>query len=574
MKHIASKLFLIFIILITSSFSFAQKAITELNEKIRLEKEIKQHLNEILQSRIANEDYNIEIDVKLMYLSKDLIDREHIENNINRQAHNKLNLIISNSTGEEIPYDIESVDINLQLSDKVSSEYKANLSNWLNTWTKSYFNSKGKAQISVLEQKIEQKVVKEKETPLSILYKLQNLIGMIILGSIFLLIWFINKKDKSTPLNVQMPQSSIVPEMTPVIPKKPMIEINEVQNTEATPQIENRASIRENDVAHLQLKVALIAQGMPEQTRSLLSYWLSDDSNDYMKVAAFVEAWALFNSKNNTNNQNKENIFFPIPPHLHQHFQQAVNQFVSLSSNIKCNVYQEIYTSLMSESFTERKVSHFQYDFIRDLHDSYFRELFNYLSLESRITFLMKAPRPLIKRLTKITSSQQIVEILKISPTTQEASESELFNQFQSWKEFHSLNQKSNVSTQSKMSQLGDVVNTLPRIEKAILINQIAQNHPELNEDSDMVLQDHLNSIIKLPPEQIRKFCLKSKTRDLAAAIIAIPFLEKPLTSVCTESMKKDIEYEVLHLNPEKQKEALESFLSEYDNFINDLKVS
>lgn len=576
----ALNIYVFVLFFLMTSVSNAQNSINELNEKMRLEKEIKQMLNETLRSRLSESDFNTEVEVKLMYVNSQMLNSD--EYRYKKSSQEKMQLVINNSA--QLNYEIENVKVDLQLSSAISEKYKANLSSWLNNWTDSYFGKKGQANVSYMNASPDYTINKQTTGDVSFaeqFYRLQNFMGMVFLGLIFAGLWFLSRRQK-VATNVESHFDHAKDHISDHISIASQMSYQ--MNRQASPQLGSHATgaghvntvaLIENQSANAQLlstqnKVAALAANMPTQMKSLMAHWAATDVQDFIKITAFIEAWSLFSAE--MNHSAKERFTLNLTVASQAQLQSAISQFLAMDDITKIGLYQQIYTSLLSESVAEKANAHYQFEFIESLGDAECVELFRFLKPEFQLTFLMKAPKLLVHKITRLFSNEYIVNILMQATQTQEASEPELYLLLVDWQKNHS-HKKHVTSAEDKLMQLSDVMSTLPRRDKALLLNKMCGENPHLLKQAAQDLNDSLNGMKYWSPENIKKFCLKSKSRDLAAAVKNLPFLEPIILGVCPDTMKSEIAHEMSYMDDKKCQAAFNSFLLSFDSYTLDSNV-
>lgn len=221
------------------------------------------------------------------------------------------------------------------------------------------------------------------------------------------------------------------------------------------------------------------------------------------------------------------------------------------------------------ETIEEAVVVVSPFAFIEQIDSEKLKNLFLFFDLSQQVAFFMKAPRSSVQRLTNVLDKKIVVQILAESALLKEASDEDLIAAMQLWQETQQ-NQPDVVAVpevNEKFLRVKEIWLELAPIDKAFLLEKLSQENPEL-ESYLLQGQEQVNCLKKWAPEKLRKFCLQTRTRELAAAITVLPFLSEAILSVCPQSMKKDILFEAQSMDVTKTEGFFAAFILSFERYI------
>ncbi len=207
--------------------------------------------------------------------------------------------------------------------------------------------------------------------------------------------------------------------------------------------------------------------------------------------------------------------------------------------------------------------------FVEQIDNEKLKSLFSFFDLSQQVAFFMKTPRASVQRLTSVLDKKLVMQILTESAFLKEASDEDLIAAMQLWQESQQTKAEviEVVDVNEKFLRLKEIWLELSVKDKALLLENLSSENPGL-EAFFLQGQEQVNSLKNWSPEKLRKFCLQMRTRDLAAAITELPFLAETILSVCPESMKKAILFEVQSMDAVKTQGHFDSFVFSFERYI------
>ncbi len=543
--YLQSLVLLLGVFLCFTTKSYGQNMVGELDEKFHLEKSISERLEQTLKTRLDKKYFDITVEAKLKRKSTvtsgrarqnpgSVSDPEEIQKWYTGEL-NQISRMKNSNVDSARPFELESLMVTLSLSDQVSAQYNEDLHKWLQQWVQSSFGSKGEAQVITRPSNI--------LTPLeephgfwhwSEISRFQNLLGMLFLSLAFVL-------GKTF-------QGRIV---------KASEKMSEPAKTDGAEQIEL--------IRNLKIKIAVVSPAIKNRVSELMMQWCDKESQSYLKVAALLEA--LSEGGAAVNGATLPSIP-SLPTQAHLYLPKALANLQELELSLQVSLYQEIYRDLLAGAEPlEKEPRHIDFEFVSSWSDEELKEVFQILSEPQQVALLTRLPQSLRKRYSQIADQDHLRRILRCSLSQHETSDEELLKELQKLQSKKQTPALSNGDMALKLAKLREVWSVFSPLEEALWMHQVVTLYPEAKE---ILSRDStpLALLSDWPPETLRKLCLATKTRELAAAAKCLPFLAASIFQVCGESQRMEIQKEMEQLEEPKLNQVFEKFVATFEQFI------
>lgn len=499
-----------------------------LTEKYNLEKSITERIEQSLKPRIEKGYFDVSVDVRLAPA---------------RHA----------STGKDYNA-IQSVKITLGISDKVNPSYRMALEDWIKKWSESSFGAKGEAEIVVRGS--EDASLSEKNQPkenwLSILVKMQNLLGMIFLGVILAAMRFVSFKTKSTAGNLPVEASQL-----PVV----VDTMSEVKKIAVSSEVSINRADDEGHLQTLRLKIAMLVPNALERTEGLINKWSQSVNPQYIKIAALMDAltesWRFSAEKSKTASPS-------LPPACLSVLPDALFNLQNLKYEEKLFLYKEIYADLISENVLDIHAE--ELSFLNELTDSQVTSLMEVLTETEKVTVFMQMSSEMKYRYLAGLPQGQVDTLLEQSLSMEPISYKDIRKKIQDWQSAVLLGGQDAHKNHMRLAKLRESVSQLSIEDEATWLFRAYQKH----RDSIHKIHPDLNQIGLIPfwpHEKIQKLCMSTKSRDLAAAIEKIPFLKEPFLRACGDTTRNEILKASLNFTEDSLAKSMESFITTFNEF-------
>lgn len=520
----------------------AQNMVNELDEKFHLEKSITEKLEQTLKTRLEKNYFEITVEATLHHKST-TVGKKHLEDmktsdNLQNWYNNEINQATKQNAR---PFELESVVITLGLSDQVDLKYRENLKIWLQSWVQASFGSRGEAQVIIRPSDVltkTNKTLSVEDSKFNGVGKFQNLLGMLFLGCAFLLGRLLQGRTRKKSVSYTTP------------------------GVEAT-GIDSDELMQKESIRSLKSKIAWISPGIKRQIEVLIASWSDKESQSYLKIAAYLEALA----EGGASMPEGSKTHLPIlPAHVHLSIPKALANLQELETFVQLSLYQEIYSEMLAGELVEREPRHHDFEFLQTWSETNLREAFAFLPEPCQVTLLTRLPPSLRRLYSQIADPAKLRSILNYSLTHREASDQELLRELHTWQK----GQEQNTSAPDfafKIAKLREVWSVFSRADEAFWLHQVALTHPEMK-DSLACVSTNLAFFGDWSSESIRKFCLLSKSRELAAAGRFLPFLVTPILNACGETTRKEIQLEMENLTEPKLSQNFDKFVAAFDHYV------
>lgn len=552
--------FLVQFIFLFSTHSRAQTLVNELDEKFKLEKSISERLEQTLKTRLDKNFFDITVEVKLKirpvgFSAHRMEEMRHSENFKSLYVSELNQAVRQNSR----PYELEALKITLGLSDQIDQKYRESLKAWLTDWANSMFGKIAEAQIIIRPSN----VTLTKNSPFqggfwealnSSLARYQNFLGMIFLGLVILFMRYFPANKKSAVNAIEpVPQVVALP-LSEVAASEPMLVSSDDSN-------------KRNNLLSLKKKIAWLSSGMVSHTENLISLWMERDAKSHLKIAAWLEALAEGSSGA------AENYRAPIPtlpPAVHALLPKTLAALNEMDLGSQYNLFQEVYSDILAGEYQEKEPRYQDFEFLQRWPESDLIQAFNHLERSSQVTFLSRLPKAVRKKLSASLDQNLLRDVLTSSLQQEPATDEQLLKDLLAWDEVHHPKpRKASPDFVYNIIKLRDAWSALPPLEEALWLYQAVLNYPELKEKLSHC-KDNVAFLGDLAPEQLRKICMMTKTRELAAVIKLLPFLRSPILGVCGEMMKRDVLNEEVILVEPALTQNFNKFVDAYQKTIRD----
>lgn len=522
------------ILILFSVQTRAQNNVHDLDEKFRLEKVISERLEHTLQTRLEKDYFDVSVEVKIRPLPTRGL--ANIETESNR------------------PYETESVTITLGLSDQVKNSYKESLRVWLSKWTQTSFGEKGSFNVVVRASNKAEKVIPQVKTSEFDISRYQNLIGLLFVGLVFgasFLYQFARHRKASTSL----PQG---------LSEQPLLTVSN-SASETTPLQGNAQSILDS----VKTKIALLTPSLPAQVEHMVQKWSYGETENHIKLIAFIEALA---EKSSSLNRDNKSSIPTLAPHMHAKLAHGLIEFQNYDPHYQLSLYQEIYTELLLGSPLAIESMAQEYRFIEQLADTDFQNLIAFLDDTYKVALLNHLTNDQRRQFCALVGEQEFSRLLNHSLNCKEPSETEFNEKINEWHK----DQKDNFDShlEIKFAKIEEIISSFSRLEEARFLHQLVQTQPEIlpymqRQRPQIAFMAHWSSAA------LKKFCHSNKTRELAAAAVSLPFLHELLLKNCGPSTRIALELEILNLtDPTKIKKSFEDFVNSFDLFARTQKLN
>ncbi|MGE5084961.1 MAG: hypothetical protein ACM3MG_01575, partial [Bacillota bacterium] len=381
------------------------------------------------------------------------------------------------------------------------------------------------------------------------LSRYQNLLGMIFLGLVFGGAFLIQqRRNRPTNMNATM----VVSEPTPTMAQTntPTLLVEDNQHKESIRSLKN--------------KIAWVSTGMRAQIDQLMAKWSESTNENYLKIAAYLEALAEGGISLNETARAAVPI---LPPHVHAALPKALSHLQNLEPSTTLALYQELYSEILSGGNLLIESRHPEFDFLRTLPNTELLNVFNSGNEAFKVALLTRVPTEVRRRFSEILSPEELRRILNYSLIVQETSHEELKEKLEQWQGKKDSQKSPPVDIKMKFTRLREVGTVFSRLEETLWIRHLISIHPELK-NSMMAEGPHMAFITEWPSDTFRKFCLSTKTRELAAAAKCLPFLETQILATCGEVTRKEIQNEMKTLEDARLQQYFDNFTSSFDAFI------
>lgn len=532
----------------------AQSMVSELDEKFHLEKAISERLEQTLKTRLEKDYFDITVEARLKRKGINVKIRDHASTDISTEDLSKwysnqmrsLSRQIANADGIDAarPFELESLVVTLGLSDRVDAKYREELKGWLQNWVTTSFGTKAESVVLTRPSNIAQK---NDLSPASGLSRYQNLLGMIFLGVVFAGAFFFQPRRRATNTTPTI----MVTEPTPVVANTtPALSVEENEHKELIRSLKN--------------KIAWISTGMRAQVDQLIVKWSDSTDQNYLKIAAYLEALAEGGISLNETSRAPVPV---LPQHVHAALPKALSHLQDLEAAITLSLYQEIYSEILSGGNLLIETRHPEFDFLRSLTNEELINVFNSGNESFKVALLTRIPSEQRRRFSELLPQEELRRILNYSLVVQEITQDELKEKLEQWQMAKGLQKNPPVDVKMKFTRLREVSSVLSRLEETLWVKHLISIHPELK-DSFMAEGPHMAFMTEWSPDTFRKFCLSTKTRELAAAAKCLPFLETQILATCGEITRKEIQAEMKSLEDARLHQYFDQFTSSFDAFV------
>lgn len=546
-----------FVILLAALFFFtpffltsqahAQNMVGELDEKFHLEKSISERLEQTLKTRLEKKYFDITVEAKLKRKTSavsgrsrqapsDISNSEEIQkwysgeiNQISRQMKNA-------GADSARPFELDSLVVTLGLSDQVNAKYNEDLRLWLQQWVQSSFGSKGEAQVITRPSNIITPLTEEPHGPWrwNDIGRFQNLLGMLFLGVAFFLGKFFQSRSKEMPPKLVSP-------------------VADADDGEQKELLRN-----------LKIKIAMVSPAIKNHMNDLITQWCDKESQSYLKVAALFEALGEGGSALTA----MGSFTMPsLPTQAHLYLPKALANLQELELSLQVSLYQEIYRDLLTGEPIDKEPRHIDFEFISGWSEDELKEVFATLSEPCQVSLLARLPQAMRRRYSQIADPEHLRHILQCSLIKREATDEELLRELQTWQNKKQGPLLSDSNMALKLSKLREVWSVFSTVEESLWMHQVATLYPEAKE----ILSRDSAPLAFLPDwsaETIRRLCLATKSRELAAAAKCLPFLAPSLLQVCGETQRLEIQKEMELLKEPRLNQIFEEFIITYESFV------
>ena len=551
----------VFILIIMAPLcnTHAQSSVDMLDEKFHLEKTISDRLEQILKTRLDKKHFDISVDAKIKQKTNQRLSAVPKYN-----AAGELNLgAIQSWYAKELtsrPFELDSVSITLILADAVTPKYREELNTWLQYWVKANFDNKGEGLI--ISRPADVLITNEPTSTWSKISwknieRYQNLFGMLLLGFFYALANIIKSRSKkSTPIVVAQQSAPALQ----IMPAERMVA--------STPQLyQNQADEfkTEERIRQMKAKIAWVSPTLKKQINSLVMFWVENEAASYIKVAAFIEALAEGSA---SLPRNSAASMPKLPDNAHLHLPKALDLLQQMTAADTLNLYQEIYMDLLSKDLGDQEQRYVGFEFLTNLNTNELQSVFDSLSDPFQILLLTRLPKDVRLRYTQTTDLNKLRQTLNKSLTCEDPTDQQLLLELQAWQNKQAMIANGNSNLVFKIAKLRETWSEISRLEETLWMHEVLTTHPEMKERMMREEQHHLYFITEWPTEKIRKFCLQTKTGELAAAVTCLPFLADKIMDVCGEQMRKEIHDELKSLNKPKLAARFERFVAAFDAFV------
>ncbi|MDG0817696.1 hypothetical protein [Bdellovibrio svalbardensis] len=535
-------IFTLALLLFPAMPAHSQNMVSELDEKFHLEKSISERLEQTLKTRLEKSYFDITVEAKLQRKSlptfKKRFDSANTAEEVQRWYASELNQA---SRQNNRPFELESLVVTLGLSDQVDPKYQADLKEWLKNWVHSSFGAQGQSQVLIRPSNIINKnnhnQTDENSSKWSGISRYQNLLGMMFLGCAFVLVWHLQGRKR-----VRTDERSL--ESLPA-------------------QTDPNEAIQKELIRTLKTKIAWISPGIQRQIETLVASWTDKENPSYLKMAAYLEALA----EGSASMPEASKVQAPfLPAHAHLSLPKALANLQELDTFMQVNLYQEIYSELLVGQLIEREPRHVDFEFIQDWNDKDLLEAFDFLSEPCKVALLVHLPQTMRRRFAQISEPGMLRQILDKSLLYPNVTDAQLLNELESWKQ-RKIGSVSNAEFALKIAKFREVWSVFSRQDEAMWMHQVVLNHPEMRQ---VLAREgtHLAFLSYWSSDSIRKFCLSTKSRELAAAAKLLPFLAPAILNACGEGTRNEIQQEMAQLSEPKLSQSFERFIANFDQFV------
>jgi hypothetical protein len=459
------------------------------------------------------------------------------------------------------PFEMESVMITLSLSSEVNVKYQETLNVWLQSWVKANFQLKGEALViqrpaDMFSNTETTGVINKTKLSWEHIERYQNILGMMFLGLLFIVAQLSKKlfsERKLADVNAKNSESKQIVSMVNSVSGLP-----QVYNLNAD-SLEIKESIR-----LLKVKIAWMSPNLKKQINPLIMYWSEKNFESYIKIGAFIEALA----EGGAVLPESSRLSMPkLPSDAHLYLPTALLQLQKLSSFELLAIYQEIYTDLLAKDLSDYENEHMGFEFLSHLSTVELQTVFDFLSEPYQVALLTRLPKTVRMLYTQTADLNKLRHILNKSLTAEDVTDQQLLFELQAWQNKKTGHAITGSDFVFKISKLRETWSAISRLEETLWMREVTSAHPAMKE-SLMKQEHHLCFMNDWPTEYLRKFCLQTKTVDLAAAITCLPFLSEKILNACGELTRKNILSEMSSVSESKLTARFDDFINSFDAFI------
>jgi hypothetical protein len=396
------------------------------------------------------------------------------------------------------------------------------------------------------------------EALFSFVTRFQNFLGMVFLGLVVLFLRYFPTNKKNIVNTIEPVAKAVAFSSGEGGASEPLL-------------ISYDDSGKKNTLLSLKKKIAWLSNGMVSHTQNLLSMWMERDVESNLKIAAWLEAMAEGSLGASEGSRGKVPTLSPavhakLPKNL------AILSEMDIDSQLK--LFHQIYSDILAGEFQEKEPKFQDFEFLQKWSESDLTQVFYKLDRSSQVTFLSRLPKVLLKNFSTLIDQNLFRDVLRNSLHQEPASDEQLLKELFAWSDVHHPKPlKTSPDFLFNIVKLRDAWSVLPPLEEAIWLHQAVLNYPELKEKLNNC-KDNIAFLGDLPQDQLRKICLMTKTRELAAVVKLLPFLRSTILGVCGEMMKRDVISEELLLVEPTLTQNFNKFVEAYKRAINESEFS
>lgn len=550
----ASRFFYGFIFLVFFSSALnANGTIKNLDEKFQIEKAIAERLEQTLKTRLDKAHFEIAVDAQIKTTGAEL--PQNANTKVVYKANGERDVLqtwlLKEMSQNKKSVEFESIKITLSLSDKVRPEYREELGKWLSNWTTLVLGASASSEILVRPTNVLNKDPNSEDLlskVFSILGTFQNLIGMLFLGGIFLIAFF-----KSRPTEIKKP-----------VQTNEIITINATEEMQKLPQVGPEAKDQEN-LKTLKIRVGVVGKTMASQVEYLINRWATKEHEHLLKIVALLEALA-------ENGSALENLQIQALPVLSKDasasLSKAFADLQSMSVDRRIELLEEIYTELVAGNLIRLSSSQPAFEFLEYFEASKLKEIFSHLRGPYQVSLLAKMSDNAKRNFTNFVGPDFVNKLFEASLETHQISDEDLL---EALKKSGANTRKEKMwksdFTEQSIQKVRQLWAGLSRKDETLWLYQFVIKNPEMKKFFQNE-RKHLAFLSEWSALELRKFSLKTKTNELAAAIKSLPHLHEPILNVCGIKMRAEVSQCMVNLEEPRLSEYFDNFTATYDAYI------
>lgn len=551
----SKKYYLMTIVFFFSFYIYpAHGSLDNFDEKFQIEKKISERLEQVLKTRLDKAYFDITVEVVLNEGAN--IHSQNIRDKIVYKANGEKDLLQTLLLHELIKnknnLEIETLKVTLGLSDKVQPAYREELKKWLSAWTQSSLGKSASSEVLVRPTNIIDKDSQSENFISSFFAGLgafQNLIGMLFLGSIFLVTYFKRRPIEGVASSPPSPQ---------------IINVNQTERIAEVEQIDYQPKDQQL-LKTLKNRVGVVGKTMTEQVEYLIGRWATKDNEDILKIVALLEA--LAEAGVTTSNLQIETL-----PALSKEASASLSHVFSrlhkMPSDDLIKIYEEIYTELVAGNLIRLSLKQSSFEFLDKMESSDLKEIFSQLSGPYQITLLSKMSDDAKYNFSNSVDPDFFKNLLEASFEFHHISDQDLLGALE--KIGVKINQPPTLASdlvEQKIQRLRQLWAGFSRKEEALWMYHFVKRNPEMKKYFEQDF-NHLAFLGDWPYEELRKFCLQIRSVELAAAIKSLPHLSQPVLSVCGEQMRAEVIHWLNQMDDPRILRNFESFAVNFDDYV------